>query len=91
MFIDSLVPFHLIHGHYFSNLLRNTFGIRKMPKLVQFRELFFIMYSLGHKYISQTISGAQSYTLIFEFWKTTNRRHQYITVRASYIDVFVRR
>lgn len=91
MFIESFVPFHLIHGSYFQNLLRNSFGIRKMPKLVQFKNFFETIHELGTKYVMQTLGGAQSYTLIFEFWKTTNRRHQYVTIRASYIDVFVRR
>ena len=91
MFIESFVPFHLIHGSYFQNLLRNSFGIRKMPKLVEFKNFFQTIHELGTKYIMQTLGGAQSYTLIFEFWKTTNRRHQYLTVRGSYIDVFVRR
>lgn len=91
MFIESFVPFHLIHGSYFQNLLRNSFGIRKMPKLVEFKNFFSIMHELATKHITQTISGAQSYTLIFEFWKTANRRHQFLTIRGSYIDVFVRR
>lgn len=91
MFIQSFVPFHLIHGSYFQNLLRNSFGIRKMPKLVEFKNFFSIMHELATKYITQTLSGAQSYTLIFEFWKTANRRHQFLTIRGSYIDVFVRR
>ena len=91
MFIQSFVPFHLIHGSYFQNLLRNSFGIRKMPKLVEFQNFFQTIHELGTKYITQTLGGAKSYTLIFEFWKTTNRRHQYLTIRGSYIDVFVRR
>lgn len=91
MFIESFVPFNLLHGDYFSNIIRNSFSIRKMPKLIQFKDLFRIMYELGTKYVCQTVSGSKSYSLIFEFWKTTNRRHQYITVRVAYIDVFVRR
>ena len=91
MFVESFVPFHLIHGSYFQNLLRNSFGIRKMPKLIEFRNFFETIHELGGRYIKQTLGGAQSYTLIFEFWKTTNRRHQYLTIRGSYIDVFVRR
>jgi len=91
MFNRSFVPYGLLHSSFFVNLLRSSFNLRKMPKLCQMRDFFYIMYELGTKYIKQTVSGSQSYTIAFEFWKSANKRHQYITVRVSYIDVFHRR
>lgn len=85
LLIESFVPFNILHGSYFSNLLRSRFSIRKMPKLVQMRGSIFscLISKLLFKIV--VFKNLQIFSWSCTNWDTdTFPRHSVVQLRTLY-------